>query len=241
MRGDVELFLDAYTGEFVEFAAAVREGRPPAVDRRGRPRGARRRAGLHRVGRRRDADRVARSREATTGDASRWPSAPRWSSSTCRSSSGYAGSTTLGFAVEIWDWTEQDLDELAATGRDVHVDDRATSRGDLIDPDGADELLRDRARVRRRVAARWASRRLNLHGTGLDGRGLPVKPVEAVTGEMWLAAEPTLAAIAELGEAEDVVFTLENLNTAVDHPGTPFARAADTCALVARSTARTCG
>ena len=31
MRGDVELFLDAYTGEFVEFVAAVREGRPPAV------------------------------------------------------------------------------------------------------------------------------------------------------------------------------------------------------------------
>jgi len=28
------------------------------------------------------------------------------------------------------------------------------------------------------------------------------------------------------------VFTLENLNTAVDHPGTPFAKAADTLALV---------
>jgi hydroxypyruvate isomerase len=28
------------------------------------------------------------------------------------------------------------------------------------------------------------------------------------------------------------VFTLENLNAAVDHPGTPFARAADTLALV---------
>ena len=29
------------------------------------------------------------------------------------------------------------------------------------------------------------------------------------------------------------MFTLENLNTEVDHPGTPFARAADTRALVA--------
>jgi hydroxypyruvate isomerase len=28
------------------------------------------------------------------------------------------------------------------------------------------------------------------------------------------------------------VFTLENLNTEVDHPGTPFAKAADTLALV---------
>ena len=40
------------------------------------------------------------------------------------------------------------------------------------------------------------------------------------------------AAIAELGEREGVTFVLENLNTAVDHPGVPFARAADTLALV---------
>jgi len=31
VRGDVELFLDAYTAEFAEFAAAVRERRPTAV------------------------------------------------------------------------------------------------------------------------------------------------------------------------------------------------------------------
>ena len=49
---------------------------------------------------------------------------------------------------------------------------------------------------------------------------------------MWLAAAADAARIADLGERTDVVFTLENLNTAVDHPGTPFARAADTLALV---------
>ena len=42
----------------------------------------------------------------------------------------------------------------------------------------------------------------------------------------------TLRRIAELGKPQDVVFTLENLNVTVDHPGTPFARAADTQALV---------
>jgi myo-inositol 2-dehydrogenase/D-chiro-inositol 1-dehydrogenase len=31
LRGDVEMFLDAYTAEFVEFADAVREKRTPAV------------------------------------------------------------------------------------------------------------------------------------------------------------------------------------------------------------------
>ena len=60
-----------------------------------------------------------------------------------------------------------------------------------------------------------------------------MRPVDVVTGPMWVAAADTLARVAELGEREGVVFTLENLNTAVDHPGTPFARAADTRALVA--------
>lgn len=38
--------------------------------------------------------------------------------------------------------------------------------------------------------------------------------------------------IARLGEDAGRVFLLENLNTEVDHPGTPFARADDTLALI---------
>ena len=49
---------------------------------------------------------------------------------------------------------------------------------------------------------------------------------------MWLHAARTLTRLAELGERAGRVFTLENLNTALDHPGTPFAKAADTLALV---------
>jgi hypothetical protein len=49
---------------------------------------------------------------------------------------------------------------------------------------------------------------------------------------MWLKAEHTLSRIAELGQREGVIFCLENLNTAVDHLCTPFARAGDTLGLV---------
>jgi hydroxypyruvate isomerase len=49
---------------------------------------------------------------------------------------------------------------------------------------------------------------------------------------MWQTAVNTLTRTAALGEREGVLFCLENLNTAVDHPGTPFARVADTQALV---------
>lgn len=136
----------------------------------------------------------------------------------------------MGFGVEIWDWTLKDIDALAKTGA------RFTSMtgyisGNLTDEKGIDNLLSS-ASLSLEVARKLDCPSLNLHGTGLDNRGLPVKPVEIVTGEMWLKARNTLADLAVMGEKSGRVFTLENLNTAVDHPGTPFAKAAETMALV---------
>jgi hydroxypyruvate isomerase len=136
----------------------------------------------------------------------------------------------LGFEVEIWDWTRHDVDALVATGATFSSMTGYVS-GNLTDPAGAEELVASAERSIG-VAATLGVPRLNLHGTGLDGRGLPVTPVEVATGAMWLAAERTLARLARLGESAGVTFCLENLNTAVDHPGVPFARAADTLALV---------
>ncbi|MGC9543386.1 TIM barrel protein [Streptomyces sp. UG1] len=137
-----------------------------------------------------------------------------------------------GFQVEIWDWTRHDIDALARTPAEFSSM-TGYVRGNLTDPDGVAELLRT-AGVSIDAADRLGCPRLNLHGTGLDADGLPVVPVKGEpTREMWSAARDTLGRIAELGERADVVFTLENLNTAVDHPGVPFAKAADTLALVA--------
>ncbi|WP_232806887.1 TIM barrel protein [Geodermatophilus chilensis] len=136
----------------------------------------------------------------------------------------------LGLEVEIWDWTAKDVDELVATGA-TFSSMTGYVTGTLADPDGAAELLRT-AEQSLAVAERLDCPRLNVHGTGLDGRGLPVVPAEVVTPAMWLTAARTLERLAALGERAGRVFTLENLNTAVDHPGTPFARAADTIALV---------
>ena len=137
----------------------------------------------------------------------------------------------LGFAVEIWDWTTKDLGALAATGA-LFTSMTGYIEGNLTEPEGAESLLRtaERSIV---AAAVLGTPNLNLHGTGLDRRGLPMQPRETVTDAMWQQAQHTLARIAELGGREGVVFCLENLNTDVDHPGTPFARAADTAALVA--------
>jgi len=136
----------------------------------------------------------------------------------------------LGFGVEIWGWANKDIDALAATGA------RFTSMtgylsGNLTDDDEIQQLLQS-AEASLAVAERLNCPVLNLHGTGLDDKGLPVKPVDVVTGAMWLKAADTLRQVAQLGERAGRVFTLENLNLPLDHPGTPFALAADTLALV---------
>ncbi|GIM91689.1 TIM barrel protein [Paractinoplanes toevensis] len=136
----------------------------------------------------------------------------------------------LGFEVEMWNWAGKDIDALAGTGA-TFSSMTGYLRGTLADPAGADELLRT-AQLSLQVAERLDCPRLNVHGTGLDDQGLPVLPAAVVTPAMWLTAARTLSRLAELGERAGRVFTLENLNTAVDHPGTPFATAADTMALV---------
>ncbi|MBB3036880.1 TIM barrel protein [Hoyosella altamirensis] len=135
-----------------------------------------------------------------------------------------------GFAAVIWDLSKHDVDALARSGA------RFSSmtgylRGTLTDAEGADELLRT-AQQATKTAEKLNCPRLNLHGTGLDAQGLPVHPSHATTGPMWLTAFQTLSRIAELGQQAGVTFMLENLNAAVDHPGVPFGRAADTLALV---------
>ncbi|HVU33699.1 MAG TPA: TIM barrel protein [Opitutaceae bacterium] len=136
----------------------------------------------------------------------------------------------LGFHVEIWDWTKHDLAGLAATGA-TFASMTGYVTGTLADEAGANELLRT-AELSVRAATQLGISQLNVHGTGLGERGLPVQPAGEVTGAMWLMARDTLNRLADLGQRTGVAFVLENLNTEVDHPGVPFGRARDTLALV---------
>lgn len=135
-----------------------------------------------------------------------------------------------GLLVEIWDWSTKDIDDLAGSGAEFSSM-TGYLAGNLTEPDGIADLLATAERSLE-VAERLDCPRLNLHGTGLGEGGLPVRPATVVTPTMWLTAADTLRRIAELGERAGRTFVLENLNLAVDHPGTPFASAADTLALV---------
>lgn len=135
-----------------------------------------------------------------------------------------------GFEVEIWDWQSKDLDALAATGA-TFSSMTGYLEGDLTTDEGVDALLTT-ARASLEAAAVIDCPRLNLHGTGLAPGGLPARANPHPTHSNWLRAADTLRKVAELGEEAGRVFTLENLNLDVDHPGVPFARAEDTLALV---------
>ncbi len=138
--------------------------------------------------------------------------------------------TELGFECGIWNWGNHDVAELEKCGA-TFSSMTGYSIGRLSDAEGADDLLRT-ALEAIKIGKRLNVARLNLHGTGLGDRGLPLIPVQTVTGAMWSKAEDTLRRIADLAEKYDVTFMLENLNLQVDHPGVPFARVEDTLALV---------
>lgn len=137
---------------------------------------------------------------------------------------------SYGVAVELWDWTTLDLDAIAATGVPVESM-TGYIRGNLTDDDGIEEFLAT-AEESARASTILGKPRLNIHGTGLGEGGLPVRPVGTVTGPMWARAALTLHRLAEIAEQYDVVYEMENLNLAVDHPGTPFAGPDDILALI---------
>jgi hydroxypyruvate isomerase len=135
----------------------------------------------------------------------------------------------LGFAAEIWSWHDKDLNALAATGAQF-TSMTGYLHGDLIDPETADEVVRT-AELSVKAAETLGVTRLNLHTAELVD-GLPARPRLRATGAMWTTALRTLGRLGELGASTGVTFCVENLNTIVDHPGVPLARAKDTLALV---------
>ena len=135
----------------------------------------------------------------------------------------------LGFAVEIWTWQDKDIRALADTGA-TFSSMTGYVHGNIVEPDAAKTLL-NTAEQTLEVAAELGCPRLVVHPAELV-EGKAAKPMFRVSGEMWLTAQRTLEKLAELGERAGVTYCLENLNTVLDVPGVPLARAKDTLALV---------
>ena len=135
-----------------------------------------------------------------------------------------------GFEVEIWNWANKDLNELAATGA-VFNSMTGYLEGDLLEEDGIAKLL-ETTKLSIEASKVIDCPNLNLHGTGLDDQGQAIRKRFGTTESEWQTARDTLSRIAELGEKHDKIFILENLNLLVDHPGTPFGLASEVISLI---------
>ncbi|MFI2565171.1 TIM barrel protein [Paenarthrobacter sp. NPDC018779] len=136
----------------------------------------------------------------------------------------------LGFEAELWDTRGQDITALASTGA------RFSSMsgyfgGSVIDPTNAHEVLASAEKLIP-TALELGVERMVVHPAELGEGGRAVRPTHRSTGEMWLTGLRTLEKLGELGAQHGITFALENLNTILDHPGIPLARAKDTLALV---------
>lgn len=134
-----------------------------------------------------------------------------------------------GFDVEIWDSRTKDLGALKATGA-VFSSMTGYTAGSVVDADTADDVVRT-AESLIPTALELGISRMVVHSAELiDGQA--ARPVFRATGAMWSTGARTLERLGNLGEQHGVTFCLENLNTILDHPGIPLARAKDTLALV---------
>ena len=135
-----------------------------------------------------------------------------------------------GFDVELWDSRTKDIAELKATGA-VFSSMTGYTAGSLVDPDTADEVVRTAESLIPTALELGVSRMVVHPAELIDGHA--ARPVYRSSGPMWITGARTLERLGRLGEKHGVTFCLENLNTILDHPGIPLARAKDTLALVA--------
>ncbi|RNL57179.1 TIM barrel protein [Arthrobacter oryzae] len=134
-----------------------------------------------------------------------------------------------GFDVEIWDARTKDIRALKATGA-VFSSMTGYTSGSVVDTDSADDVV-STAESLIPTALELGVSRMVVHSAELiDGHA--ARPVYRATGSMWSTGARTLERLGRLGEKHGVTFCLENLNTILDHPGIPLARAKDTLALV---------
>ena len=200
-RSDVELFGDAYAGRARRVRRRGAEGPDPVGDRRGRPARA--------LASRSPASR--RSRPAAPGRRGR-----DVASAGAAMSAVHAGGvrrdglrSTCPVEERVALIHDPASPSRSGTGRQgprrpgrdrraLHLDDRLRRGRASSTPTGADALLRTAEQsVARAPASARARRTSTCTAPASDGRGLPVRPVETVTGAMWLAAVETLRRVAD--------------------------------------------
>ena len=105
------------------------------------------------------------------------------------------------------------------------------SGGSMMDPGGVEAFLAG-VKENLEVAERIQCRNLSITTGQLDARGQMAHNIAPHPATRWITAYRTLCEVAELAESNGVTYSLEQLNTKVDHAGYPLRYTEDVVRLI---------
>jgi len=126
--------------------------------------------------------------------------------------------TEAGFMVEFWGWKGRNLDVLS---NDPSIDVAGftgTQGGSCVYPDGVIDYvagITESTMIAKKLGASF----LVIHAGELGPNGEVVHKISTNPSTHWISAYKALTQLAKLGEEYGITYTLEVLNTKVDHPG----------------------
>jgi hydroxypyruvate isomerase len=142
-----------------------------------------------------------------------------------------------GFEVEFWRRTGADIDAIEnamASDPSMRISNfSGSSEGSMMDPDSVETFL-DAVKARIPIATRLGCRQMMILSGALGARGEADHVVAPHPATRWITAYQVLCTLAEWAEAHNITYSVENLNTKVDHPGYPLPHVEDTVRLVER-------
>ena len=136
-----------------------------------------------------------------------------------------------GFAVDFWGWEDDALDEIAADPDITIGAIPGWRQGSMVHPDGVATFF-EGVRCNLEVAARLGCRNLAIATGEISAEGKIVHAIAEHPATMWITAYKCCCRLAELAEQHDVIFSLEMLNTKVDHAGYPVPLVEDGLRLI---------
>lgn len=136
-----------------------------------------------------------------------------------------------GFGVDLWGWEDDALDAIADDAEIEICAMPGWSGGSMMHPDGIEDFLAG-VKENLTVAERIGCRNLSITTGRLDERGQMAHNIAAHPATKWISAYKTLCEVAELAEKNEVTYSLEQLNTKVDHAGYPLRFTEDVVRLI---------
>jgi hydroxypyruvate isomerase len=136
-----------------------------------------------------------------------------------------------GFLIEFWHRSEPEIQMLEADSTIQVSTFVGSGPGSMLHPDTIETFING-VQQNFNIAKRVRCRRMILLTGELGPHGEVIHQSHENPVTRWISAYKTLCRVADLAEEHDVIFSLEHLNTKIDHPGYALSRVEDAVRLI---------